>query len=227
MGVFVVLIAASILMPLSALANPIPNGGHPRTPQDNSMQPDFATWQEGIAALILINLPIDILLLGSLTLVFCFALGASSMGRISRNGVLFAASIVAAGAAVAVVGGAIDFYALYSFQDVHGVYSPGWYRNDLPLYYIGFFLILASIWLSAALIPRLNILVSAVIAIIMATVSPVTWMMLEPGESVRYTVAWLAIIPVPVVVYLLYKWRSKSLSPALAKPAGRTVQGTE
>ncbi len=178
----------------------------------------FATWQEGVASLILINLPVDLLALAALALACCLLLGAGAMRRISRDSTTFIVSVVLAGAIVAVVGGAIDFATLYTHRYYEGIFNDGWYRSNTTFYSLGFFLVFASIWLSTFLIPRIHVGGCTIIAFFMAILSPTAWWLFGTTISIPIVVAWLALIPLPGVLYLLFRWHSKAIVGTGAAP---------
>jgi hypothetical protein len=204
-----ILLLALTAAPLLAMANPIPAPSP--TPSHNPSNPDFKTWQEGVIYIAFVNFPIDLLILSILCLVCCWAFGATRMGRLSRNSAVFVGSVVAAGAVIALAGGAIDFGLLYTHRYYAGLYNDGWYRTDSTPYFFGFLFISASIWLAAVLLPRLNEVASAFIAFVMALVSPISWWILGYNGTVSFPVSWLAIVPVLVVLYLLYQWHAKTM----------------
>ena len=208
------LTAASML----AMANPIPGPSPIHT--HNPANPDFGTWQEGVIYIAFVNFPTDLLILSILGLVCCWAFGATRMGRLSRSSAVFVGSVVAAGAAIALVGGAIDFGLLYTHRYYAGLYNDGWYRTDSTHYFFGFLFIFVSIWLAAVLLPRLNEVASTLIAFVMALVSPISWWILGYNGTVPFALSWLAIVPVLVVLYLLYKWHAKAMPVKAAVVAG-------
>jgi hypothetical protein len=215
-----VLLLALTATPLLAMANPIP--ARTPNPSHNPSNPDFRTWQEGVIYIAFVNFPIDLLILSILGLVCCWAFGATRMGRLSRSSAVFVGSVVAAGAVIALVGGAIDFGLLYTHRYYAGLYNDGWYRTGSTPYFIGFLFIFVSIWFAAALLPRLNVVASAFIAFVMALVSPISWWILGYNGTVPFSLSWLATVPVLVVLYLLYKWHAKTM-PVKAAGVARTV----
>lgn len=207
--VIVVVLLALTAVPLLAMANPI--GVGPPTHSHDTANPDFRTWQEGVIYFAFVNFPIDLLILSILGLVCCWAFGATRMGRLSGSSAVFVGSVVAAGAVIALVGGAIDFGLLYTHRYYAGLYNDGWYRTDSTPYFIGFLWIFVSIWFAAALLPRLNVVASLFIAFVMALVSPISWWNLGYSGTVPFALSWLAMVPVLIVLYLLYEWHEEAI----------------
>jgi len=232
-GLVVGTLAVFMALTMSATANPIPVSGgdhsHDASPgvPTAPLTPDFGTWQAGAAYLALVNLPLDLLILSALALGFCLLFGAKRMDRISRNSALFVGSVVVAGAAIALVGGAIDFAFFYQHQGSSSLYKEGWYQSEGTNPYIyGFIFIFASIWLSTVLISRFNLTASTILALGMAVISPISWWMLQSRGAFPPELAILAVIPIPAFLYLLYRWHSKSVAVELRASSGTVVSNS-
>ena len=160
-GLQMLILAVLLFFIGNAAANPLVPG------------PTFHTAQEGILEIAWLNFFVDLFMLSALVLLICCLYG-KDVGRITKRTWVFVMEIVVCALIVALIGGVIDFYFLYS----HG--PDGYYENGhhVVLSAEGFLAaveIFASVYLASLLVMRIEWRRNLIPASGMALVSPISW----------------------------------------------------
>jgi len=185
----------------NASANPVP------MPQDAYV----TSVESGLAYIFAINLPVDLILLGS-SVLLAGRLFGQGVGRLMKDSDRFVSAVVLAGVIVAAAGAFIDFYLLYTGEfDVRGQ-TAYVYQFDLSSGLVAASLVALSIYAVCVLMLRLDKVVALVPAAVVAVVNFVTWSTLTDGYGPVFdpksiaVVTFVAYLIVPVPLLALRAW---------------------
>lgn len=145
-----------------ASANPV---APPRWHQEKSN--DFSV----IFTLFLLNLPWDLALFALALLGIALALG-KRVGKVSGRFRNFAGLTILAGFVIAPVGAIIDYCFAYSWNPWQG---ETWIMYDPVMWFLGTFLIFASVALTYVLLLGIRPYVALIPSLAVAVTSPVAW----------------------------------------------------
>jgi hypothetical protein len=152
-----------------------------------STEPRLEDPLTGVLTLIIINFGTDLFLIAAAVYgAFYFTRGR--MGDTAGDMQALVASVVLAGAVVAVAGGVIDFALLYERADDHYVLKA----FSLPSVLVAAALIYATVAVSLRLVVRARVTVSLAAAAFIAPLSPIGWFMMSLATG-SYVAFWLIL----------------------------------
>lgn len=202
MGLFGVIATAVLaILATDASANPVP------LPQNSYV----TSVETGLAYIFAVNLPVDLILLGSSVLLACRIFGQGA-GTLIKDPDRLVSVVVLAGVIVAVTGAFIDFYLLYTDEfDVRG-WTAYVFDFDLLSAMMAAALVALSVYAVCVLMLRLDKVVALVPAAIIAAVNFASWSSLTEGYGPMFDpksiaiMAFIAYLVVPMPLLALRAW---------------------
>lgn len=144
--------------------------------------PDARSVADGVYGLFLANLPLDMLLFSAVFLVIIWKLKSPLWADPKTSSVLVA-EVVVAGAAVAVAGAFIDFYAFFSeFAELPNGYYADVTWGNAALAAAGVF---ASVYAISLAVARLRLIPSLIPAAALTAVNLLAWAVSDEGKLVE------------------------------------------
>ena len=177
-----------------------------------------ATYEGGIAAIFLVNLPIDMLAF-SLLFLSIFWWDESSIWRVPTNHNVLVGLIIVAGLAIALLGAVIDFYGLYEYHEAVSVfdktgYWPALTDENIAVTAAGVF---ASVYAVSFVVGRMRIIAASIPASVLACLSVIAWKVQEDAILVDQNAMPLLIgiaflLEPPILFWTIRIHKSRGLS---------------